>query len=67
MPLPTTTRYCADPQALATMKRDGFGWGHDLDCGCFHDRALPAKTGGVARFIALFQRWITLYRAYRNQ
>ena len=51
-----TTRYCADPQALAAMKRDGMGWGHDLDCGCFHDVARSTKPGPVARIFASLKR-----------
>lgn len=56
MPKHTTARYCAEPQALAAMKRDGLGWGHDLDCGCFHDVARRTKTGRFARVIASFKR-----------
>ncbi|WP_342070789.1 hypothetical protein [Yoonia algicola] len=56
MPKHATARYCADPQALAAMKRDGLGWGHDLDCGCFHDAARHTKTGGLARVIASLTR-----------
>ena len=38
-----TERYCADPEALSAMKHDGLGWGHDLECGCFHDKARPKE------------------------
>ncbi len=48
----STTRYCADPDALLAMKRDGMGWGHDLDCGCFHDVARGRKPGPIARILA---------------
>jgi hypothetical protein len=51
-----TTRYCADPEALSAMKHDGLGWGHDLDCGCFHDVSRQTKPGRVARIIASFKR-----------
>jgi hypothetical protein len=39
----TTARYCADPTALSAMARDGLGWGHDLECGCFQTTRLPRK------------------------
>lgn len=32
----STTRVCLDPQVIALLARDGIGWGHDMDCGCFH-------------------------------
>ena len=51
-----TTRYCADPQALAAMKRDGLGWGHDLECGCFEDAALPARPNPITRIIRKITR-----------
>ena len=55
MPTRTTTRYCADPDALALMRRDGIGWGHDLDCGCFRtDR--PPTPGPLARFVTSLKR-----------
>ncbi len=56
MPPRTTKRYCADPAALAAMKRDGLGWGHDLECGCFRDTAPPSSPGPLARFVASFKR-----------
>jgi hypothetical protein len=40
-----TARYCADPQAISAMARDGLGWGHDLECGTFHTTAHPPKPG----------------------
>lgn len=49
-------RYCADPEALAAMKRDGMGWGHDLDCGCFHDTRPSTKPSGLARIFNAFKR-----------
>ena len=51
-----SARYCADPEALAAMKRDGLGWGHDLDCGCFHDVAHNTKPGPIARIFASLKR-----------
>ena len=51
-----TRRYCADAQALAAMKRDGMGWGHDVQCGCFHDVARSDKPGGFARIVNAFKR-----------
>ena len=51
-----TARYCADPEALTALKRDGLGWGHDLDCGCFHDVARSNKPGAMARIVAAFRR-----------
>lgn len=51
-----TQRYCADPDALAAMKRDGMGWGHDVDCGCFHDVARNNKPSGLSRVINAFRR-----------
>jgi hypothetical protein len=56
MPTPPTKRYCADPQALSAMKRDGLGWGHDLDCGCFHDTAHPSKPNFALRLLSVFKR-----------
>ena len=38
-----TRRYCADPAAIALMKRDGIGWGHDLECGCFQSQRPTAR------------------------
>lgn len=40
-----TARYCADPQAISAMVRDGLGWGHDLECGTFRTTAHPPKPG----------------------
>jgi len=51
-----TKRYCADPDALAAMKRDGMGWGHDLDCGCFRDMARKKTPRGLSRLINVFKR-----------
>lgn len=38
-----TKRYCADPQAIAAMKRDGLGWGHDVECGSFELPVSPRR------------------------
>ena len=54
----TTTRYCADPQALRMMQRDGLGWGHDMDCGSFYDVTQSAKPTGLARVFNTF-KWRT--------
>ena len=27
-------RVCLDREALAALRADGLGWGHDLECGC---------------------------------
>ncbi len=45
-----TVRYCANPEALAALKRDGLGWGHDLDCGCFRTQAPVRKRGAIAKW-----------------
>ncbi|WP_159086962.1 hypothetical protein [Loktanella sp. Alg231-35] len=52
----STKRYCADPQTIAAMKRDGLGWGHDLECGSFYQDAAAPKQKGFARFITSFKR-----------
>ena len=41
-------RYCADPAAIAMMKRDGIGWGHDTECGCFQSRRPSARRNWLA-------------------
>ena len=51
-----SARYCADPDALMVMKRDGLGWGHDLECGCFRDTAGPAKLNTLARIMSSMRR-----------
>ncbi|MEL6685568.1 MAG: hypothetical protein AAFN63_14705 [Pseudomonadota bacterium] len=56
MPKHSSARYCADPEALMAMKRDGLGWGHDLECGCFHDTARPTKPGPLARIVTSLKR-----------
>ena len=43
-----TGRYCADPDALQALKRDGLGWGYDLECGCFEMERI-ARPGLLAR------------------
>ncbi len=49
-----TTRYCADPDALAALRRDGMGWGHDVDCGCFQTETLTRRPGPLARLTRKF-------------
>ena len=44
-----TTRHCVSPEALSALRRDGMGWGHDLDCGCFRVAASPPAPGLLAR------------------
>ncbi len=56
MPPRNTKRYCADPQALAAMRRDGLGWGHDLECGSFYDVAAKPKQKRFTRFLTSFKR-----------
>ena len=51
-----TERYCADSEALSAMKHDGLGWGHDLECGCFHDKARPKEPNGLARLLTVLKR-----------
>jgi len=51
-----TERYCADPEALSAMKHDGLGWGHDLECGCFHDKARPKEPNGLVRLLTVLKR-----------
>lgn len=29
-------KLCVSREAIRALERDGLGWGHDLDCGCFH-------------------------------
>lgn len=48
-----TERYCADPQALAALKRDGMGWGHDLDADCFE----APRAAGRRPFVRRVQEW----------
>jgi len=55
MPLRATKRYCADPDALATMARDGLGWGHDLDCGRSYDAFEIPRSGRLARILAFLK------------
>ena len=42
-PKRTTRRICLDRQALAALKADGIGWGHDLDCGCLRLEVPPTR------------------------
>lgn len=57
MPKPHPKRYCASTRHLATLARDGLGWGHDLDCGCFHVESAPAKQGLIMRaYLSLKKR-----------
>ncbi len=44
MKQPRTQKYCAKPHELAIFRRDGFGWGHDLECGSFYAPRAPFST-----------------------
>ncbi len=55
MPTRHANRYCADPEALMALKRDGLGWGHDLDCGCFYEASRNTKPSGIARIVSAFK------------
>ena len=37
------TRYCAPPNVVRLLERDGLGWGHDLDCGALFVPTVPAE------------------------
>lgn len=52
-----TNRYCADARAVAALKRDGIGWGHDLDCGCFRDTKPIRTQNAITRMINRIQNW----------
>ena len=52
----TATRHCVSPEALSILRRDGIGWGHDLDCGCFHVAREGRKPGPFARMIQSISR-----------
>ena len=56
MPTTRTKRYCADPEALAAMQRDGLGWGHDLECGFFQDFAPVPRPHLLTRFTNKLKR-----------
>lgn len=41
---------CLDPATIRLLQRDGLGWGHDLECGCFDLPSDPApRRRGVLR------------------
>ncbi len=52
----TNPRYCAAPDVIATLARDGIGWGHDLDCGCFSPEPPRMQPGLLYRLSRLFTR-----------
>ena len=52
----STKRYCADPQTIAALKRDGLGWGHDLECGSYYSAAAVQRPGRLARLFTSFKR-----------
>lgn len=41
-------RHCLDPRDIQHLAREGIGWGHDLDCGCFRAEG-PARTSWLSR------------------
>ncbi len=45
-----TMRVCVDPGVISALQRDGVGWGHDLDCGCFHVEQSRLPKGPISRF-----------------
>ena len=38
-------RICVGRDAIRHLEREGLGWGHDLDCGCFRvaGNAVPRR------------------------
>lgn len=45
------TRICLKPADIAALRRDGLGWGHDLECGSVHIQGdVPRRTGLFAQF-----------------
>ncbi|SFS12445.1 hypothetical protein [Yoonia litorea] len=51
-----SNRYCADPDAISAMKRDGLGWGHDVECGCFHTADQIRQSGLITRVLKKLKR-----------
>jgi hypothetical protein len=43
------TRYCAPPDVIALLARDGLGWGHDVECGTLYLPDAPHRPGLIAR------------------
>ena len=43
MRIPKVIEYCAPQDVIKLLERDGLGWGHDLDCGCFKAPEAPKK------------------------
>lgn len=43
-------RVCVDRATIGLLQRDGMGWGHDLDCGCFEISDVAAKPSAARRF-----------------
>ncbi|WP_217810145.1 hypothetical protein [Salibaculum griseiflavum] len=50
----TTTRHCLDAATIRHLQRDGIGWGHDLDCGCFDSVARRAPPGVLRGLLSRF-------------
>ena len=51
-----TMRVCVDPGTINALQREGIGWGHDLDCGCFHVEKPQRRAGPMARFQAWMKK-----------
>jgi hypothetical protein len=49
-------RYCASPDVIALLARDGIGWGHDIDCGCFQAGPAPDGRGLLRRVVRQLTR-----------
>lgn len=43
--------YCAKPEVLVLLHRDGLGWGHDLDCGTFVAAPQVSRRRPLARLL----------------
>ena len=46
----TSKRICIEPRYISALTRDGIGWGHDLDCGCF-DHVADRRLGLLLRLL----------------
>lgn len=46
--------YCLNAQDMEAMRRDGIGWGHDLNEGCFYVESSRPK--------ARRRRWTNIFR-----
>ncbi|NBD31320.1 MAG: hypothetical protein GVY31_14940 [Alphaproteobacteria bacterium] len=48
------TRHCLDGTAIRHLRRDGIGWGRDLDYGCFDSAPRPVRSGLLRGLLARF-------------